>query len=340
MKKNLIILFVLGPLLAISLISIHVLYILKSPNSTNELTFSVKSGEAFPSINGRLFKSQIISNPRIFHYLARYKNVMSKFKKGTFLIPANVNMEEVLNILVYGQPILVSITIPEGKNIYDIAQILEDQNFGPKDTFLSLMKDSQFVKRLGLDADTLEGYLFPETYKVDPETSPQEILSMMTRLFKQKTQGLLTHPELSPHEVITLASVVEKETGAKSERPLIASVFVNRLKKRMRLQSDPTTIYGIIEKYNGNITKQDLLTPSPYNTYTLPALPKGPIACPSLEAIKAVINPAQSEYLFFVSKNDGTHEFTKNYSDHLKAVKFYQLNRSQREGKSWRQLNQ
>jgi UPF0755 protein len=140
--------------------------------------------------------------------------------------------------------------------------------------------------------------------------------------------------------VIILASVVEKETGAKIERPAIAGVFTNRLKKRMRLESDPTTIYGIWQRYTGNIKKADLLEYTPYNTYKVPALPQGPISNPSLEAISAVLKPEQHEYLFFVSKNDGTHVFTRNYQEHLKAVDDFQRNSRARQGKSWRDLKQ
>jgi UPF0755 protein len=133
-----------------------------------------------------------------------------------------------------------------------------------------------------------------------------------------------------------LASIVEKETGDKKERAMVAGVFHNRLKIHMRLQSDPTTVYGIFERYTGNITKLDLQTPSDYNTYTLKALPKGPICNPGIEAIKAVLNPAVHKYLYFVSQNDGTHIFSEDYGAHTEAVKKWQLNSKNREGRSWR----
>jgi UPF0755 protein len=187
----------------------------------------------------------------------------------------------------------------------------------------------------------LEGYLFPETYKFVPDSNPKDILSSMVQLFRKKVGSLTEdHPFLNPTQVITLASVVEKETGAKWERPQIASVFTNRLKKRMRLESDPTTIYGIWERYQGNIKKSDLLEVTPYNTYKIPALPLGPICNPSLEAIQAVMKPDQTEYFFFVSKNDGTHVFTRNYKEHLQAVEEWQKKRNNRDGKSWRNLKQ
>jgi UPF0755 protein len=163
----------------------------------------------------------------------------------------------------------------------------------------------------------------------------------MIDLYKERTKELnFDHPFLNRHQVFILASVVEKETGAKFERPMIAGVFTNRLKKRMRLQSDPTTVYGIWSRYTGNIRKADLLELTPYNTYKIPALPLGPIANPSFEAIQAVLSPAQHDFLYFVSKNDGTHIFSKTYQDHEKAVDDYQRNAKARQGKSWRDLKQ
>jgi len=141
---------------------------------------------------------------------------------------------------------------------------------------------------------------------------------------------------LNPRQVLILASIVEKETGDKKERPMIAGVFLNRLKLKMRLQSDPTTIYGKFEEYNGNLSKKDLLTPTEYNTYTIPALPIGPICNPGIEAINAVLKPIDHKYLYFVSQNDGTHVFSENYEKHLEAVKRWQLNAKNREGRSWR----
>jgi UPF0755 protein len=167
------------------------------------------------------------------------------------------------------------------------------------------------------------------------------VAKTMIDLFKKKTEGIdWSHPFLNKHQVVILASVVEKETGAKAERPIIAGVFTNRLKKRMRLESDPTTVYGIWSRYKGNIRKDDLLEMTPYNTYKVPALPAGPISNPSLEAIQAVLHPQSNDYLFFVSKNDGTHVFTKTYQEHVEAVNNWQRNAKAREGKSWRNLKQ
>ncbi len=158
---------------------------------------------------------------------------------------------------------------------------------------------------------------------------------------KQATSKAIKAAGLSSHETVILASIVEKETGAAFERPLIASVFYNRLHKRMRLQSDPTTIYGMWNRdgyFRGNIRRKDLTEPTPYNTYKTPRLPIGPIANPGKNALLAILSPKQSKYLFFVSRNDGTHVFTRNYHDHQKAVNQLQKNPQARRGKSWRDL--
>jgi UPF0755 protein len=341
MKKALIYSTILAPLLALMLISIHVYVIFKTPYDGEKTFFQIKDGETFSSINQRLYENRIISNARVFHHYTKYKGLLEKFKVGTFEIDHGMKMEDVLQTLVFGTPLLNTVTIPEGKNLYEVAIILEKANFGAKEVFINLAKDPSLISDIAPDAVSLEGYLFPDTYKFAPGTSPETIIKSMVDLFRRKTQDLSSpHSYLDFHEMIILASIVEKETGAKSERPTIAGVFHNRLLKRMRLQSDPTTIYGIWERYKGNIKKSDLLEETPYNTYKIPSLPVGPISNPSLEAIKAVISPEQHHYLFFVSKNDGTHVFTEKYSDHSSAVNDYQKNSKNRQGKSWRNLKQ
>lgn len=340
-KKTLLFTLVVAPLTAALLIGVTVWFLYQQKYQGPEVVFTVRPGDTFGQVNARLSQQGIISNPRLFHWMARYKQVMEKLRAGPFTIPSNSTMSQVLDVLVYGQPNLSGVTIPEGRNMYQVATLLEEAGFGAKTSFIDLMKDPNFIQSLGLEGPTLEGYLFPETYKFAPGTSEREILTSMVQLFRRKVGTIAEgHPFLKPHEVVILASVVEKETGAKEERPQIASVFLNRLKKNMRLESDPTTIYGIWENYNGNIRKDDLLRLTPYNTYKIPRLPLGPIANPSLEAIQAVMNPAETEFLFFVSKNDGTHVFTKNYKDHVEAVNEWQRKRSNRAGKSWRQLKQ
>lgn len=303
--------------------------------------FVVRPGDTFANINQRLFNEGLITDKRIFHYYAKYKGVLSNFKAGNFTIPQGSNPVQVLETLVYGQPNLTSITIPEGKNMYEIARMLESAGITSEKEFLEAVQHPDLISRLEVQANSLEGYLYPETYRFAPNTPAKTVAKTMIDLFNAKTREItFDHPFLNKHQVVILASVVEKETGAKFERPLIAGVFTNRLKKKMRLQSDPTTVYGIWSRYKGNIKKSDLLELTPYNTYKIPALPLGPISNPSLEAINAVLNPEKHDYLFFVSKNDGTHIFSRTYEAHNKAVQDYQVNAKARRGKSWRDLKQ
>lgn len=339
-KKLFITVVVLGFLAALSIGS-YVGYYFTRTYQGDDATFVVENGDTFGKINQRLMNQGLISNTRIFHYFAKYKQAMTKFRAGSYTIPRGANMGDVLNTLVYGQPNLTSITIPEGKNMYEVARLLEASGVTSEKEFLEVVQHPDLIAMLNIQATSLEGYLYPETYRFAPNTPAKAVAKTMIDLFNRKTAALnFDHPFLNKHQVIILASMVEKETGAKFERPAIAGVFTNRLKKRMRLESDPTTIYGIWGRYTGNIKKSDLLELTPYNTYKIPALPQGPIANPSLEAIQAVLNPENHEYLFFVSKNDGTHIFTKNYGDHSRAVDDFQRNTRARQGKSWRNLKQ
>lgn len=341
LKKFFIFSFIVAPLLALLMGALTAAFIFNQTYDGPDTTFVVKNGDTFGKINQRLYEKKLINNTRIFHYYAKYKDVMTKFRAGSYTIIRGSNMKSVLETLVYGQPNLTSITIPEGKNMYEIARLFAEAGITTEAVFLDAVKNPDVISQLKIQATNLEGYLYPETYRFAPNTDAKTIVRTMIDLFNKKTEDVeFEHPFLNKHQVIVLASMVEKETGAKVERPSIAGVFTNRLKKRMRLESDPTTIYGIWSRYKGNIRKSDLLEVTPYNTYKIPALPQGPIANPSLEAIKAVLNPESHEFLFFVSKNDGTHVFTKSYKDHSQAVDDFQRNTKARQGKSWRNLKQ
>lgn len=340
-KKTLIFTFLIAPILALLMIGTHVTFIFNQTYNGPDVSFTVRSGETFGKVNQRLYDKDIIPNTRLFHYYAKYLGTMTRLRAGEFTIPRGSNMGDVMDILINGQPNLKSVTIPEGKNMYEIAKLLESSGITTEERFLEAVRNPDLITLMQIKAPSLEGYLYPETYSFAGNTPAKQIAKTMVDLFHKRTEGLdFSHPFLNKHQVVILASMVEKETGAKIERPAIAGVFTNRLKKRMRLESDPTTIYGIWERYKGNIKKKDLLEVTPYNTYKIPALPAGPIANPSLAAIKAVLDPEKHRYLFFVSKNDGTHVFTRNYKDHLKAVKDYQINSKARQGKSWRDLKQ
>ncbi len=314
---------------------------LSSSYSGPDTEFTIKPGEGFSSINYRLMKSNLITDARIFHYYTKFTGKLTSFKAGTYNIPSKSSMMDILTHLTEGTPVLTKITIPEGKNMYEIGRLLEEKKITTYADFIKICKDPEQVKKLGIEAPSLEGYLFPETYKFSPGTPARQVVATMLSQFKNQTKMLeMESTALTAHEVVILASIVEKETGAKWERPTIAGVYLNRLKKRMRLQADPTTIYGIWENYNGNLRKKHLQEKTPYNTYRINGLPLGPIANPSLAAIKAVLEPKEHNYIFFVSKNDGTHVFTPTYKEHKKAVDYWQKNIRNRKGKSWRDLKQ
>ena len=218
-------------------------------------------------------------------------------------------------------------TIPEGYTLAQITEVMGQQNVTDTAEFARLVRDRAFIASLGIEADSLEGYLFPETYYFARGTKAKDVIRMMVdglqHVWTAELQEQAARLRLSLHQVLTLASVIEKETGAKEERELIAAVFHNRLKKKIPLQSDPTVIYGL-PAFDGNIHKRDLSSHSPYNTYRVQGLPPGPIASPGAHAIRATLFPAQAPYLYFVSRNDGTHHFSSTLEEHNRAVEKYQ----------------
>jgi len=288
------------------------------------------------AIAHRLTQEGIIQDPYHFMILAWWKGLGKKIQWGDFELYAGIPPTILLNDLTTGETILRRITIPEGFTLLQIARRLSEENLAEEKAFLASAYDPQFLETLEIDGQSLEGYLFPDTYIFHQGMSIQTIQKRMVRRFKevltrlQEKEGIPGDQDREDiKKIVTLASIVEKESGLKSEQPLIASVFYNRLKKGMALQSDPTVIYGI-KDFNGNLTKKNLLTPTAYNTYLKPGLPPGPIANPGKDSLQAVLSPARSDYLYFVSKNDGSHYFSKTLQNHLRAVARYQLSRKEK----------
>lgn len=320
------------------------------PGKTDEeVVFEVPPGKSFHAIAQRLESEGLVASSFNLRILARLTHQASRVKTGEYALNRGMTPQEVMAVLVSGKSIMYPVTFPEGSNIYEIAAILQAKKLYKAADFLAAVHDKALIRELlGVEVSSLEGYLFPETYNVTKYTALREFITSMVQNFKtafteleNQTKNAKQELPLPRHELVILASMVEKETGAPEERPMIASIFYNRLQKGMKMQSDPTIIYGIwvnTSAYKQNITRDDILAPTPYNTYTVPRLPFGPIANPGRESLAAVFKPAQSEYLYFVSHNDGTHAFSKTYEDHTKAVKTFQLNPSAREGKSWRDL--
>jgi UPF0755 protein len=210
---------------------------------------------------------------------------------------------------------------------------LEHDGLGPASSFLALARDGAFARSLSVPADGLEGYLFPDTYHFSPLDSAPKILGMFVARFHQvftpELEGEARQAGFTVHQIVTLASVIEKETGRRDEQALVSAVFRNRLRHGMPLQADPTVIYGI-EKFDGNLTRKDLETPTPYNTYTAPGLPAGPIGNPGRSALLAALRPADVPYLYFVARDDGSHEFSSSLAEHNRAVNRYQRSRRSR----------
>ena len=292
--------------------------------------FIIKPGQNFNTTLHNLSLTGLIKKPAKFNLFARIYRYDKKIKAGEYLLSPSMSPKQIIDIIVTGKIYLHRITIPEGYNLHQIAQVLSKAGFTTEKEFLKAATDEQLVHKMGIDAKTFEGYLFPDTYYFAKDITPEKIISAMVKRFlsvfkpdwKKKAKSL----GLSVHQVVTLASIIEKETGTPSERKVISSVFHNRLKLRMRMESDPTVIYGI-KNFNGNLTKKDLLTPTSYNTYIIKGLPPGPIASPGIDALKAALYPADTKFLYFVSKQDKTHKFSISIKNHRKAVKKYQLKR-------------
>ncbi len=234
---------------------------------------------------------------------------------------------QVLNHLKKGIVHQYEVVIPEGYAVRQIAQVLEEKGLAEAEQFMALAADSELAESLGIPSDNLEGYLFPSTYFISRATTAEEIIRQMVRAFHTAYTSDLREREremgLNTHEVVTMASIIEKETSSEAERDLISGVFHNRLKRNMRLQSDPTVIYGIAD-FDGNLKRVHLQTDTPYNTYRRRGLPPGPIANPGRASLIAALYPASVDYLYFVSRNDGTHYFSRNIDEHNRAVARFQ----------------
>jgi len=293
-----------------------------------EKVFTIKPGQGLTVIAGNLEQASIISNKAYFILFAKIKKAGKKLQAGEYILSASKSPEQILEILIKGKVKLYRITLPEGLNIKEAAGIVDKANLCTKTCFVDLCHDPAFILSLGIKAISLEGYLFPDTYFFPKHASCEDIITTMVAHFKNifttKWQARAKTLGFSVHDIVTIAAIIEKETGDASERPLISSVFHNRLKKNMRLESDPTVIYGI-KNFDGNIKRKHLKMLTPYNTYQIKGLPLGPIANPGALSLEAALNPAQTNYLFFVSKKDTTHKFSKTIQEHNRAVKKYQL---------------
>lgn len=298
------------------------------------IVVEIKKGSNSQNISLYLQQKGLIRYPWAFKLLTRIKGFGNRLKAGEYRLSASMSPAEILDKIAGGKVIQHPVTIPEGYNVYEIGKLLEIHNIAKKESFVSMAFDPGVIDSFGFNTKSLEGYLFPDTYYFEKNVSEYDILEKFVNTFRKKvmTPEIMSEVEksnLSFHKIITLASLIEKETGMGEERTLISAVFYNRLKKRMRLQCDPTVIYAI-KNFDGNLRKKDLDIDSPYNTYRYRGLPPGPIANPGVASIKSALHPKDVNYLYFVAKKNGEHKFSNTLKEHNKAVLKYQLRRKGR----------
>jgi len=292
-----------------------------------EVEFAVPRGAGVSSVARRLEAAGLIRDARAFSALARWRRVAGRIHWGDYALSPALPAREILERMVAGQVVTLEVVLPEGLTAAEMAERLAEAGVAERAALARALSDPDLPTRLGVEAPQLEGYLFPDTYRFPRGLAAEEVLATLVRRFDQAwaevAPGAVAR-ELDQHQVVTLASIVEKETGAAGERPLVASVFWNRLRRGMPLQSDPTVIYGI-DGFDGNLRRRHLEDASNrWNTYQHGGLPPGPIANPGLAALRAVVDPAESEYLYFVSRNDGSHAFARSYAEHTRNVRQYQ----------------
>lgn len=291
-----------------------------------EIVVSIQPGASFRSVAQQLHRAGILRHPVLLVAWAQFIGADRSVRSGEYRVDNAVSPCQLLEMLQSPSRALRWVTIPEGFTADQIADLLEQKKFGGRDVFVAAMRDPSLLSELDLPASGVEGYLFPDTYAWEWATEPEEIVRAMLRRFRQESARLREQriaAGLTEHEMVTLASVIERETAKEEERPLISGVFHNRLRIGMPLQSDPTVLYSL-GRTSGRLRRSDLENPSPYNTYVRRGLPPGPIANPGRAALRAAIAPEETAALYFVSRNDGSHQFSDSLAEHNRAVNRYQ----------------
>lgn len=293
-------------------------------------TVVIEKGNTWNSVAKKLAEAKVITDAKKFKWMIREKDFGKGLKTGEFEFSGEMNPEEVAKKIMSGKVKLYSFTIPEGYNKYDAAEVFKTLEWMQEnDKFLGICHDKNFLESIGAkNKQSCEGLLFPSTYSF-PRGS--DIIAVMKKMAEQmkatlaKYQAEIEKSDMDVYDLLKLASIVEKETGVKSEQPQIASVFLNRKRIGMKMQTDPSVIYGLLPKFNGNITKKDLMTDHPWNTYTRYGFPATPLCFPGDSAIKSVLHPDETKFLYFVATGKGYHYFSKTLKEHNAAVEHYQV---------------
>lgn len=298
------------------------------PLERTPFEFTLKQGSSLKSAASQIKKAGGLSNEWLFVLLARGLGQARQIKPGNYQLEHEVTPLKLLHMISKGRVEQSSLTIIEGTTFRQLRAVLNGDPTLRHDS--APLSDEDILKRIGASETSAEGLFFPDTYNYDKGSSDLVVLKRAYQLMQRQLQESWKNrdadlPFDTPYQALILASIVEKETGQPGDRPMIASVFVNRLRKNMRLQTDPTVIYGMGDKFKGNLRRKDLTTDSPYNTYTRSGLTPTPIALPGLAAIQAALHPAPSKALYFVARGDGTSHFSTNLIEHNNAVNRFQL---------------
>lgn len=288
---------------------------------------SFPPGSGIRKLAKELKAGGVIRSSWHFVLMTRLRGDAQRLKAGDYRFSDDMTPARILGKVVSGEGDYRKFTLPEGYSVYQAAELLDQKGYFKRDAFLEKCRDKSLLARLGLDVDTsAEGYLYPATYNLSKGGSEEQLLEQMVAQFNKAyaaiREGEGAQQRFSRHEIITLASIIEKEAVSADEKPLISSVFHNRLRIGMPLQSDPTAVYGV-RAFSGKVSKADIQRPSSYNTYLNKGLPPGPIGNPGMDAVRAAINPAKTDYLYFVARLDGTHQFSRNLAEHNRAVDRY-----------------
>lgn len=322
-------LFVLPALLVLLALAGAWLWWVDAPVRLSEPTvdFRIIPGSSLRAATRQMNEAGVAINPELFALLARWRGSAAGIKAGSYSISRGITPESLLAKLARGDVSQAEIALVEGLTFRQWRARMDRHPDLRHDT--AGLSDGEIARRLGLEDMPLEGWLYPDTYLFDKQSSDLELLARAHRAMGKRLDetwaarapGL---PYRSPYEALIMASIVEKETGRADDRPLVAAVFVNRLRRGMLLQTDPTVIYGMGESFDSNLRKRDLQTDTPYNTYTRAGLPPSPIAMPSQAALQAALNPADSRALYFVARGDGSSQFSHTLEEHNRAVNKYQ----------------
>jgi UPF0755 protein len=293
-------------------------------------TVYIPPGASLRQIATQLADANLIRHRLMFMLYVVWLAPGPHLQAGEYALRSTLSPVQIVDIMRRGKTVQHALTIPEGLTIRDIAALVEAKGLGNRRKFIELAHDASFIASLGLEVPSLEGYLFPDTYYVTRGMPERDLLRLMVRTLREHYRDDIAlrgrQLGLNQHEVLTLASLIETEASVAAERPLIAAVYHNRLRRGMRLQCDPTVIYALGERFDGDLRKADLGIDSPYNTYRYPGLPPGPIANPGLRSIEAAVAPASVDYLYFVATGEhGSHKFSRTLREHNAAVRRYQL---------------